>query len=161
MGRFRVPVCPAGAFPRPHRKEEMQQTARFRQKAVLAALVFGLWCVAACSQPVVKPPGWPSVVVTEARVTYYIMGLKLPGTSQELRARRADSSLWIPLKDMAALRFSGPLKPDDYRRARVVLHTGEILEVEVFTRCLIEGNLEAGYWNMPLSQVSHIEFGRD
>jgi hypothetical protein len=128
-----------------------------------AWLVLCLVFFAGCQQPAppMKPPTWPSVVGTESRVQYNIRGLKLPGTRQEFRARRGDSNLWIGLKEIAAIRFSGPLQPDDFRRARIILNTGEILEVEVHTRGLIEGDTEAGYWNIPLSQVSWIEFGQD
>ncbi len=124
----------------------------------MAALALMLCFIVACPPPPVKPPIVPSVVMTEAKVQYNVSGLKLPGTRQELKTRRGDSHLWIPLRDIAALRFAGIVQPDDFRRARIVLTTGEVLEVEVHTRCLIEGDTEAGYWNMPLGQVAWIEF---
>ncbi|MCL6622297.1 MAG: hypothetical protein K6T55_09375 [Syntrophobacterales bacterium] len=123
------------------------------------ALLVGLAWLAACSTPPVARPTWPSVVVTEEGVQYYVSNLKLPGTRQELRARRGEGNLWIPLREMASLRFTGILHPDDYRRARVVLRSGEVLEVELYTRGLIEGDTDAGYWNLPLSRVAAIEFG--
>lgn len=129
-----------------------------------ATLVLALWLVsllAACSTPPPPRASWPSLVVTEDRVQYYVSNLKLPGTRQELRARRGEGNLWIPLREMASLRFTGYLHPDDYRRARVVLRSGEVLEVELYTRGLVEGDTDAGYWNLPLSQVATIEFGRN
>ncbi len=141
--------------------KKMQPTLLRRKPGAAALALLGLLMVLSCSTPPVKPLTWPSVVGTETRAQYNISGLKLPGTRQELRAQRGDTFMWIPLRDIAALRFTGSLRPDDYRRARLVLQTGEILEVDVYTNCLIEGDTEAGYWNMPLSQVSWIEFGRN
>lgn len=137
----------------------MQRTALYWKQAAVAALALMLCFIVACPPPSVKPPIVPSVIMTDARVQYNVSGLKLPGTRQEIRTRRGDGNLWIPLQEIATLRFTGIVQPDEFRRARIVLTTGEILEVEVQTSVLIEGNTEAGYWNMPLSQVAWIEFG--
>ncbi len=140
----------------------MQKTRRYLACGAVPLLILAVAALfAACTTPPPPRPSWPSLVVTEDRVQYSVSNLKLPGTRQELRARRGEANLWIPLREMASLRFTGYLHPDDYRRARVVLRSGEVLEVELYTRGLIEGDTDAGYWNLPLSQVAAIEFGRN
>lgn len=140
----------------------MQTIRRHLVLGGLLILVLGLaGLLTSCTTPPPSRPVWYSLVVSEDRVQYYVSNLKLPGTRQELRARRGEGNLWIPLQEMASLRFTGYLHPDDYRRARVVLRSGEVLEVELYTRGFLEGDTDAGYWNLPLSQVAAIEFGRN
>ncbi|MFP3867531.1 MAG: hypothetical protein ACLFUU_05105 [Desulfobacteraceae bacterium] len=130
-----------------------------RQKIWLIGLV--LWLGAACAPQMVPAPlTWPSVVITEDGVAYYVRYLRLPGTRQELRVKKGKANTWMPLALMQSLEFTGPIQ-DDYRPAKIVLTSGEALHVEVATNCVLEGNTDLGYWNMLLAKVTRIEFGTE
>ncbi len=129
-------------------------------------MIMGL-CLAfvagACTQspPAAPPPQtWPSVVTSEDGVHYYVTGLRVPGTRQELQVRRGDAHLWIPLAQISRIQFLSP-GSDDFRPAEIFLVSGERLQVEVETNQILEGRTSAGYWNMPLSRMRSLEFGTE
>ncbi|MBW1917301.1 MAG: hypothetical protein JRI57_04660 [Deltaproteobacteria bacterium] len=130
-----------------------------RQKVWLLGLI--LWLGAACAPQMVPAPlTWPSVVITEDGLAYYVRGLRLPGTRQELRVREAGANTWIPLTLIQRLEFTGP-DQDGYRPAKIVLTSGEALQSEISINYMLEGNTDLGYWNMPLTKVSRLEVGTE
>jgi hypothetical protein len=126
----------------------------------MAILGLGLagWLSACAEVQVALPPTWPSLVTAEDGVHYYVSGLRVPGTRQELRTRRGDANLWVPLYRVSTIRFTSPAH-DDYRHADIVLDSGEILQVEVDVNQLLEGYTEGGYWNMSMGKMHRLEMG--
>jgi hypothetical protein len=131
--------------------------------AVLAALVGCLLLGAGCMPPKPQAPPlvtYPSVVVTRAGVAFYVNGLRIPGTRQDLRLKEGDSITWVPLEQVSVVRFSGPIH-DNYRSAIIILTGDERLLGDVFVDFLIEGTTDMGYWNMSMRQVESLEMGFD
>jgi hypothetical protein len=89
---------------------------------------------------------------------YEVWNLRLPGTKQDLKLKAAGTTTWIPLADVANVRFSGPII-EQYRPARVFLFRGGRLEGELFVDHIIEGTSDQGYWNMPIAQIEAIDMG--
>jgi hypothetical protein len=136
---------------------------RVKTMALLAALVgcllLGTGCMPQKSQTQ-SPVTYPSVVVTRAGVAFYVNGLRIPGTRQDLRLKEGDSFTWVPLEQVSAVRFSGPIH-DTYRSAIIFLTGGGRLQGDVFVDFLIEGTTDTGYWNMSMRQVESLEVGSD
>jgi len=112
----------------------------------LLAVAGGLLAVSACNPQALKPPPppvSPSMVVTQAGMAFYVKGLRIPGTRQELRLREGGTLTWIPLEQVSAVRFSGPIQ-DTYRQAVITLTGGERLQGEVYVNFLIEGITRPG-----------------
>lgn len=136
---------------------------RGKTVALLATLMgcLMLWTGCMPPKPQTQPPvTYPSVVVTRAGVAFYVNGLRIPGTRQDLRLKEGDSITWVPLEQVSAVRFSGPIH-DNYRSAIIVLTGGERLYGDVFVDFLIEGTTDMGYWNMSMRQVESLELGFD
>lgn len=92
-------------------------------------------------------------------MTYYVWGLKTPGTRQELKLREGGVSQWLQLALLQRLRFTGPVR-DSYRPAEIYLTSGERIQAEVFVDHLIEGTTFLGYWNVPLAKVESLQMGK-
>ena len=136
--------------------------AKFR---ALLSLFLGaaLLAAAACGPPPKPaPPALriPSKVVTEEGIEYAVFGLKLPGTSQELKLKGGGTTTWVPLAIMRVLTFSGS-EDDRFRPVDIFLTYGERLKGELFVGQIIEGTTDLGYWNMPLGKVRQIGFGEE
>ncbi|MFA5112021.1 MAG: hypothetical protein WC443_11485 [Desulfobaccales bacterium] len=116
----------------------------------------------ACAPKVKTPPGptWPSEVTSREGMTFYVTGLRIPGTSQEIKIREGGSDIWLPLNQLVGIRFYGPVK-DSYRQGQIVLTGGEIIKGELFVDFLIEGTTDLGYWNIPMSKVERLEVGTE
>jgi hypothetical protein len=127
--------------------------------AVLAACLLPL---SACNPQVKKPPQEvpASVVVTRDSTIFYVKGLRIPGTRQELRLKEGGTLTWVPLEQVYAVRFTGPVR-DTYRQAVIILTGGERLQAEVYVNFLIEGVTDLGYWNMPMSKVDRLNLAFD
>ena len=133
-----------------------------RALALLAAIAVGLLALSACN-PMVKPPPppvSPSMVITQDGMAFYVKGLRLPGTRQELCLRENSTLTWVPLEQVSAVVFSGPIR-DAYRQAVITLTGGERLRGEVSVNSLIEGTTDLGYWNMPMSKVASLNLAFD
>jgi hypothetical protein len=130
----------------------------------LLAVVTGcLLALSACNPQAKKlppPEVSPSVVVTQDGTAFYVKGLRIPGTRQELRLRESGTLTWVPLEQVSAVRFNGPVQ-DTYRRADITLTGGERLQGEVYVNFLLEGTTDLGYWNMPMSKVESLNLAFD
>jgi hypothetical protein len=117
---------------------------------------------AACAPITPVPPTFraPSKVISEAGMEYFVYSLKLPGTSQDLKMRVADSLIWVPLSKVLSLQFLGP-DQDNYRQAEIVLLTGDKFRGLVYVSQLIEGDTDVGYWNMSLRDVRQFSMGTE
>jgi len=117
----------------------------------------------ACNPQAKKPPPpevSASVVVTQDGTAFYVKGLRIPGTRQELRLKESDTLTWVPLEQVMAVWFTGPIR-ETYRRAIILLTGGEQLQGEVYGNFLIEGATDLGYWNMPMSKVDRLKLAFD
>ena len=145
---------------------KMNVCANHMRKKVLALLAgMAVWLLAlsACAPYQPKPPPpevSPSMVITRDGMAFYVKHLRIPGTRQELRLKEGGTLTWIPLEQVAAVRFTGPLR-DLYRQAAISLTGGETLQGEVFVDFLIEGTTDLGYWNMPMSKVERLQLAYD
>lgn len=121
-----------------------------------------LLAASACSPPPKPSPTIriPSKVITEEGIEYSVFGLKLPGTSQELKLKGGGTITWVPLSIMQVLTFSGP-EDDRFRRVDIVLISGEKLKGDLFVGQIIEGTTDLGYWNTSLGKVRQIGFGQE
>jgi hypothetical protein len=128
----------------------------------LGSFLLLLLAVAACAPlPPPEPPvRTPSKVITEDGMEFFVYGLKLPGTRQEFKLREGVSLFWVPLHIVQYLRLSGP-EEDQYRRAEIILTTGEKLRGELFVDHLIEGTTDVGYWNIALKDVRQLGMGSE
>jgi len=130
----------------------------------LPAVVAGcLLALSACNPQAKKlppPPATPSVVVTQDGTAFYVKGVRIPGTRQELRLRQSGTLTWIPLEQVSAVRFIGPIQ-DTYRQADIILTGGERLQGEVDINFLLEGTTDLGYWNMPMRKVERLNLAFD
>ena len=134
-----------------------------RALALLAVFAGGLLAVSACNPQALKPPPpavSPSMVVTQDGMAFYVKGLRIPGTRQELRLKEGGTLTWVPLEQVSAVRFSGPIQ-DTYRQAVITLTGGERLQGEVYVNFLIEGTTDLGYWNMPMRKVESLNLAFD
>jgi len=130
---------------------------------VWVAVIAGLLALSACNPQLNKlppPPVSPSMVVTQDGMAYYVKGVRIPGTRQELRLRQGGTLTWVPLEQVSAVRFSGPVR-DTYRQGLITLTGGERLQGEVYVNFLIEGTTDLGYWNMPMSKVASLNLAFD
>jgi hypothetical protein len=137
--------------------------AGLRALARLAVVAGCLLAISACNPQALKPPPLPvspSMVVTKGGIAFFVRGLRIPGTRQELRLRDSGTLTWIPLEQVLAVRFSGPIK-DTYRQAVITLTGGERLQGEVFVDFLIEGTTDLGYWNMSMTKVESLNLAFD
>jgi hypothetical protein len=127
--------------------------------------VLGLWAVLAvclvvlpaCPPKPVKPPTEvsPSFVITQGGVGFYVKGLRIPGTRQELRLKEGGTLTWVPLEQVSAVRFDGPVI-DTYRHGLILLIGGEKVQGQVYVNFFIEGTTDLGYWNMPMNKVESL-----
>ena len=137
--------------------------AGLRALALLAVVAGCLLALSACNPEAKKGPPpevSPSVVITQGGTAYYVKTLRIPGTRQELRLRQSGTLTWVPLEQVSAVRFAGPIQ-DTYRQADIILTGGERLQGEVYVNFLIEGTTDLGYWNMPLSKVDRLNLAFD
>jgi hypothetical protein len=137
--------------------------AGLRVIALLAVVAGCLLALSACNPQANKlppPPVSPSMVVTQDGMAFYVNGLRIPGTRQELRLREGGTLTWVPLEQVSAVTFSGPVR-DTYRQAVITLTGGERLKGEVYVNFLIEGTTDLGYWNMPMSKVASLNLAFD
>ena len=134
-----------------------------RALALLAVFAGCLLALSACNPQAQKLPPLEvsaSVVVTQNGTAFYVKGLRIPGTRQELRLRQSGTMTWVPLEQVSAVRFAGPVQ-DTYRQADIILTGGERLQGEVYVNFLIEGTTDLGYWNMPMSKVERLNLAFD
>jgi len=126
------------------------------------ALAAALLSASSCGPPPPPPPPpkIPSVVISEAGLQFYVYSLKLPGTSQELKLKTGGATTWLPLSLLQVVTFSGP-EEDRFRPADIVLISGEKLQGSLFVDQIIEGNTDAGYWNMSLQKVRQLGLGQE
>ncbi len=138
---------------------------RGRKKALAflagVACCFLVWTGCMPQNPETQPPAtYPGVVVTRDGLSFYVKGLRIPGTRQELRLKEGDSLIWVPLEQLAVVRFTGPIR-DTYRSAIIYLSGGDKLQGDVFVDFLIEGSTDMGYWNISLRKVESLQLGID
>jgi hypothetical protein len=137
--------------------------AGLRALALLAVVAGCLLVLSACNPQAKKlppPEVSPSLVVTRGGMAYYVKGLRIPGTRQELRIRQSGTLTWVPLEQVSAVRFTGPVQ-DTYRQGDIILTGSERLQGEVYVNFLIEGTTDLGYWNMPMSKVESLNLAFD
>ena len=135
-----------------------------RREKVLG-LLFGLVCsllvLTGCRKLQTVPPvTYPSVVTTREGVAFYVKGLRIPGTMQELRLKEGGTLIWVPLRQVSVVRYTKPVS-DTYRPAIIFLTSGGRLQGDVFVDFLIEGTTDMGYWNMSMRDVESLEMGTD
>ncbi len=126
----------------------------------LAAVLLATAACLAPSPPKPAPIRVPSKVITDEGIEYFIFGLKLPGTSQELKFKSGETITWLPLSAIGVITFTGP-DDDRFRPADIVLFSGEKVQGNLFVGQIIEGTTDLGYWNMPLARVRQIGFGEE
>jgi hypothetical protein len=128
----------------------------------LARAAACLLMLSACNPQVKKPPPviWPSLVITRDGMAYDVQRLRMTGTTQQLRLRQGETTIWVPLQQVDQIRFSGQVR-DRFRPALIVLDSHEKLEGEVFVEFLIEGVTDQGYWNISMTNVESIVMGTD
>ncbi len=126
----------------------------FLGSALLAA-------VACATPPKPEPPiKTPSKIITMDGYEFFVFGLKLPGSSQELKLKEGDTTTWVPLAIMRVVTFTGP-EDERFRPAEIVLISGEKLKGDLFVGQLIEGTTDEGYWNIFLNKVRQIGMGAE
>jgi hypothetical protein len=132
----------------------------------LASLLLWLTlsAMSACAPETPTPPPpvpkTPSKVITEGGIEFFVYGLKLPGTSQELKLKTGGSTTWVPLSIISYIRFSG-CATEQYRQAEIGLTSGERLHGDLFVNTLIEGTTDLGYWNIRLAKVRQLMLGEE
>ena len=122
--------------------------------ALLSASSCGL------STPPSPSPKVPSVVTTEEGIEFSVYGLKLPGSSQELKLKKGGATTWVPLSIIQVITFTGP-EEDRFRPGLISLTSGERFSGEIFTDQLIEGTTDVGYWNMPFTKIRQLGMGQE
>jgi hypothetical protein len=131
--------------------------------ALLAGFAGCLLALSACNPQAMKVPPpevSPSMVITRDGMAYYVKKLRIPGTRQELRLKEGETLTWVPLEQVSAVVFTGPIK-DTYCQGVITLTGGERLRGEVYVNFLIEGATDLGYWNMPMSKVASLNLAFD
>jgi hypothetical protein len=98
--------------------------------------------------------------VSQDGVVYFVRGLRIPGTKQELRLKDDESRTWVPLAMVQQIRFSGPVK-NRYRFATITLASGERIKGDLFVDFLLEGTTDLGYWNIRMDKVERLSLGID
>jgi hypothetical protein len=134
-----------------------------RTLVLLAVVGICLAGFSACNPQKAKPPppeAAPSVVITQDGLAYYVKGLRIPGTRQELRLKEGGTLTWLPLEQVSTVRFTGPVS-ETYRPAVITLTGGERLQGEVYVNFLLEGTTDLGYWNIPMSKVERLNLAFD
>ena len=111
-------------------------------------------------KPTTPPVKIPSKVVTESGYEFYVFGLKLPGSSQELKLKEGGTTTWVPLAIMGVITFTGP-EVERFRPAEILLTSGERLKGDLFVGQLLEGTTDEGYWNIFLNKVRQIGMGAE
>ncbi len=132
-------------------------------RALLSLLVVGALLVPAACLPLPPTPPpikVPSKVITEDGYEFYVYGLKLPGSSQELKFKEAGTTTWLPLAIVRIITFLGA-EEDSFRRADIILRSGERLRGDLYIGTLIEGSTDEGYWNSPLANIRQVGMGMD
>lgn len=118
-----------------------------------------LGAVAACASPPAPiPPPQPSELTTKDGYVYFVTGLRMPGTSQDLRLQQDGAKTWIPLSLVQEVRFTGPTR-DRYRPAVIILTSGEQVKGDLFVDFLLAGTTDLGYWNIRMDQVERLVRG--
>ncbi len=141
-------------------------TSRYPTKltALLSLFLTAALLAAACAPPpkAATPPPirTPSKVITEEGIEFSVYGLKLPGTSQELKLKKGGATTWLPLSVIEVITFSGP-EDDRFRPADIVLTSGEKLTGDLFVGQIIEGTTDLGYWNISLIKVRQLGMGEE
>ena len=132
--------------------------------STLLSLLVGaaLLAAAACAAPPKEPPPIkvPSKVITEEGVEYFVFGIKLPGTSQELKLKGGGTTTWVPLSIIEVITFSGT-EDDQFRPVDLVLSSGEKLKGDLYVGQIIEGTTDLGYWNISLARVRQVGMGEE
>jgi hypothetical protein len=129
--------------------------------ALLAGLACCLLVGAGCHKVQLAPPvTYPSVVTTRAGLAYYVSGLRIPGTIQELKLKEGGTLTWVLLRQVSAVRFTQPAC-NNYRPAIIYLTGAGHLQGDVFVDFLIEGTTDMGYWNMSMRNVESLAMGTD
>jgi hypothetical protein len=148
----------------PEVSPKMQACPKRGRKKILALLVGFACCLlvtTGCRRVQMEPPvTYPSVVTTRAGLAYYVRGLRIPGTMQELKLKKGGTLTWVPLKQISAVRFTESAC-NNYRPAMIFLTGAERLQGDVFVDFLIEGTTDIGYWNVSMSDVESLEMGTD
>ena len=136
--------------------------AGLRALVRLVVLAGCLLPLSACNPQIKRPPPevQPSVVVTQDGTAFYVKQVRIPGTRQELRLKASGTLTWVPLEQVYAVRFTGPVR-ETYRQAVITLTGGEQLQGEVYVNFLIEGTTDLGYWNMHMSKVERLNLAFD
>ena len=121
-----------------------------------------LLAAAACTPPPKAPPPirTASKVITEGGYQFYVYGLKLPGSSQELKLKEGGTLTWLPLSLIQFITFTGP-EEDRFRPANIILLGGEKLKGDLFVGQIIEGTTYLGYWNTQMDNVRQIGMGEE
>lgn len=138
------------------------QSSWQRVIVLVAGLVCCLLVGSGCRQVQVEssPVTYPSVVTTRSGLAYYVKGLRIPGTIQQLKLKEGGTLVWVPLKQVSAVRFTQPAC-NYYRPATIFLTGSGRLQGELFVDFLIEGTTDMGYWNMSMGDVESLEMGTD
>jgi hypothetical protein len=121
-----------------------------------------LLAATACTPlPKAPPPiKTPSKVITEGGYEFFVYGLKLPGSRQEVKLKKDDTLTWLPLSTVQFITFTGP-EADRFRPADIMLLGGEKLQGELFVDQIIEGTTDLGYWNTRMANVRQISMGEE
>lgn len=106
------------------------------------------------------PNRTPSKVITEEGYQFYVYGLKLPGSIQEVRLKKDETLTWLPLSIVQVITFTGP-EAKRFRPADIILLGGERLQGELFVGQIIEGTTDLGYWNTQMGNVRQIGMGEE
>ncbi len=121
-----------------------------------------LLAAVACATPSKPTPPLkiPSKVITEEGYEFYVFGLKLPGSSQELKLKEGGTTTWVPLSILRIITFTGPAD-ERFRPAEIILISGEKLKGDLYVGQLIEGTTDEGYWNISLNKIRQIGMGEE
>jgi hypothetical protein len=148
----------------PKMTQQIRDFPKPGRNKILTLLVGFTYCLllsAGCHKLQMVPPvTFPSVVTTRAGLAYYVRGLRLPGTMQELKLKEGDTLTWVPLKQVSVVRFTKQVR-NNYRPAIIYLTSAGHLQGDVFVDFLIEGTTDMGYWNMSMRDVESLEMGTD
>jgi hypothetical protein len=126
-------------------------------------LAMVLMAATACTPPLPKAPPpirIPSRVITEGGYEFFVYGLKLPGSIQELKLKKDETLTWLSLSIIQFIAFTGP-EADRFRPANIMLIGGERLQGELFVDQIIEGTTDLGYWNTQMGNVRQISMGEE